>query len=181
MTDLLLDHNAPPQPAVRRMSWLLAGSTLAFCLIALPPLTLEGYSPAMLIMASLSGGILGGIIIRSVAQGARITVDSSGTLTYFLGRRPNFSLPLQRVQRCSMIRQGLLAGIACDCPLDAIAFHHRKGISLAHMQQQQRRLGYAVVLEHICDEMVLARLRELHATLKPDPAEGSSSTPTAKS
>jgi len=134
---------------MRGWSWLLAAATCLGCALALPAIAAASYNPGWLSLGGLIGAGLGMIIVRSVAAGARVTVDADGTLTYYLGQRPNFSLPLGAVRDIRPIQAGLLRGIGCDCPLDQVHFHHRKGISLAAMQAQQQQLGVGVVLEHL--------------------------------
>ena len=92
---------------------------------------------------------LGYIVVLSVKQGSRLVLDNHGMLTYGLGNRPNYTLPVCAISSWGSVNQGMLKGLAANCELEAIEFHHRKGVRLSQMHEWQHKLGFALVFEFI--------------------------------
>ena len=137
------------------------GRILAFALLL--GLLLAGGSAVLIsslmverdsVLAGAIGAGLGLFLVLSLGQGATVRVERGARLVYALRGHDSVVVDTTRITAVHHVATGALSGIGVVCPLDALTFVSRKGVTRRHCEDLQRHLGVALVLEFLRPEDV---------------------------
>ena len=137
------------------------GRILAFALLI--GLILAGGSAVLIsslmverdpVLAGAIGAGLGLFLVLSLCQGSTVRVERGARLVYALRGHDSVVVDTTRITDVRHVATGALSGIGLVCPLDALTFVSRKGVTRRHCEDLQRHLGVALVLEFLRPEDV---------------------------
>lgn len=101
------------------------------------------------ISGGLVGGLLGLALVATLMQGSGVRVERGARLVYHLRGHDSVAVDLRQVTGFRLIKTGVLAGIAIDCPLAALTFLSRKGVTRRQCLACQKNLGAPLILEFL--------------------------------
>jgi hypothetical protein len=104
------------------------------------------------IIAGVVGGLLGLALVGTLYQGAGVRVEHDARLIYSLRGHPSVVVDLRRVSGFHFVKTGVLSGIAVECPLEALTFLSRKGVTRRQCEACAQHLGAPLVLEFLSRE-----------------------------
>lgn len=104
------------------------------------------------ITGGIVGALLGVTFVGMLCQGAGTRVEAGAKLVYALRGHDCVIVDLREVTGFRWLQTGPLAGIAVDCPLDALTFVSRKGITRRQCETYLQRLGSPLILEFLRPE-----------------------------
>jgi hypothetical protein len=101
------------------------------------------------ITAGVVGGLLGLALVGTLYQGAGVRIESDARLIYSLRGHPSVAVDLRRVTGFRFVQTGVLSGIAVECPLEALTFLSRKGVTRRQCEACVQHLGAPLVMEFL--------------------------------
>lgn len=117
------------------------------------------------VTAGAVGGLLGLGLVGTLYQGAAARVERGARLVYSLRGHDTVAVDLRRVTGFRYVQTGVLSGIAVECPLDALTFLSRKGVTRRQCESCAQHLGAPLVMEFLrredLDPLLLAWQRSL--------------------
>lgn len=151
------------RPHGRMLAWVLVlGVLLATASALLVQMLMLQPDP---ITGGIVGGLLGLTLVGTLCHGSGVRVERGARLVYSLRGHDTVVVDLRRVTGFRFIQTGVLAGIAVECPLDALTFLTRKGVTRRQCEACERNLGAPLILEFLrredLDPLLLAWQRSL--------------------
>jgi hypothetical protein len=113
------------------------------------------------ILAGAIGAGLGLFLVLSLGHGASVRVERGARLVYSLRGHDSVVVDTTQITNVRHLSTGALSGIGIECPLDALTFVSRKGVTRRHCEDLQRHLGVALVLEFLRPEDVEPLVRAI--------------------
>ena len=135
------------RPHGRMLAWVLVlGILLASASALLVQMLMLQPDP---ITGGIVGGLLGLTLVGTLCHGSAARVERGARLVYSLRGHDTVVVDLRRVTGFRFIETGALAGIAVECPLDALTFLNRKGVTRRQCEACERNLGAPLILEFL--------------------------------
>ena len=135
------------RPPGRMLAWVIVlGLLLATASALLVQMLMLQPDP---IIGGLVGGLLGLILVATIFHGSGVRIEHDARLIYSLRGHDTVCVDLRRVTGFRFISTGVLSGIAVECPLDALTFLTRKGVTRRQCETCEHHLGAPLILEFL--------------------------------